>query len=273
MNRIPIVIPVVSVLQECWQLRKGCVGDSGDVDYEEELYTAGNMVIWSQGSRNQASSVYKAFTVDSLVQQVGLLNPEWAWHIVNTLQSVIQIVFRDYQLINVFILTRPYGATLVSHQRIRMVSKEHLLENTSMPDNTRFWPTRHSRAARLTYWLAFLRFSYWAIILMMGHVNKHNVSLSSSRTEHDVEEQTVCIVQSTCVNVHSVSGKDFISPLPFQVRTWLSCSPAYSFVGLCGWLKLGVGSAAYVEGNYSSFTQLVTLWYSPGSAYCLHKQL
>lgn len=35
----------------------------------------------------------------------------------------------------------------------------------------------------------------------------------------DVVEQTVCIVQSTCVNVHSMSGKDFISPLPFQVRT------------------------------------------------------
>lgn len=41
-----------------------------DVEFEEELYTAGNVVIWSQGSRTQASSVYKAFTVDSLVQQV-----------------------------------------------------------------------------------------------------------------------------------------------------------------------------------------------------------
>lgn len=30
-------------------------------------------------------------------------------------------------------------------------------------------------------------------------------------------EQTVCIVQSTCINVHTVTGKDFISPLPFQV--------------------------------------------------------
>ncbi|XP_046885397.1 LOW QUALITY PROTEIN: anaphase-promoting complex subunit 1 [Hypomesus transpacificus] len=106
--------------RECWQLRKGCVGDSGDVDYEEELYTAGNMVIWSQGSRNQASSVYKAFTVDSLVQQA-------------------------------------------------------LWCNFGVPPK--------------------------------------------NKDEHDVEEQTVCIVQSTCVNVHSVSGKDFISPLPFQVST------------------------------------------------------
>lgn len=31
------------------------------------------------------------------------------------------------------------------------------------------------------------------------------------------EEQTVCIIQSSCVNVHTVTGKDFISPLPFQV--------------------------------------------------------
>lgn len=31
-------------------------------------------------------------------------------------------------------------------------------------------------------------------------------------------EQTVCIVQGSCVNIHTVTGKDFISPLPFQVR-------------------------------------------------------
>ncbi|KAJ3609964.1 hypothetical protein NHX12_022058 [Muraenolepis orangiensis] len=30
-------------------------------------------------------------------------------------------------------------------------------------------------------------------------------------------EQTVCILQSSCINVHSTTGKDFISPLPFQV--------------------------------------------------------
>lgn len=36
-------------------------------------------------------------------------------------------------------------------------------------------------------------------------------------------EQTVCIVQSTCINVHTVTGKDFIAPLPFQV------------LGLGGW--------------------------------------
>ncbi len=39
----------------------------------------------------------------------------------------------------------------------------------------------------------------------------------------DVVEKTACIVQSTCVNVHSISGKDFISPLPFQVRTLDAC--------------------------------------------------
>lgn len=57
--------------QEYWQLRKGCVGvREEDVEFEEELYTAGNVVVWSHGSRTQASSVYKAFTVDSPVQQV-----------------------------------------------------------------------------------------------------------------------------------------------------------------------------------------------------------
>lgn len=57
--------------QECWQLRKGCMGAKEDEVEFEELYTAGNMVVWSQGSRTQASTVYKAFTVDSPVQQVG----------------------------------------------------------------------------------------------------------------------------------------------------------------------------------------------------------
>lgn len=40
------------------------------MDYDEELYVASNMVIWSKGSRSQASTVYKAFTVDSPVLQV-----------------------------------------------------------------------------------------------------------------------------------------------------------------------------------------------------------
>uniref|UniRef100_M4ARY5 Anaphase promoting complex subunit 1 n=1 Tax=Xiphophorus maculatus TaxID=8083 RepID=M4ARY5_XIPMA len=91
--------------RESWQLRKGCTGVKED-EFEEELYTAGNMAVWSQGSRTQASSVYKAFTVDSPVQQVGY------------------------------------------RKKV---------------------------------------------------------------------EQMVCIVQSSCINVHTVTGKDFISPLPFQV--------------------------------------------------------
>ncbi|XP_071401193.1 anaphase-promoting complex subunit 1, partial [Centroberyx affinis] len=105
--------------RECWQLRKGCVGvGEEEVEFEEELYTAGNMVVWSQGSRNQASNVYKAFTVDSPVQQA-------------------------------------------------------LWCNFAVPQN--------------------------------------------KKDEEEEVEQTVCIVQSSCVNVHSVTGKDFISPLPFQV--------------------------------------------------------
>uniref|UniRef100_A0A6Q2ZHK9 Anaphase-promoting complex subunit 1 n=1 Tax=Esox lucius TaxID=8010 RepID=A0A6Q2ZHK9_ESOLU len=55
--------------RECWLLSKGSSADSDEVEYEEELYAAGNMVIWSRGSTSQASHVYKAFTVDSPVQQ------------------------------------------------------------------------------------------------------------------------------------------------------------------------------------------------------------
>lgn len=51
-------------------LRKGSSVDSDEMEYDEELYAAGNMVIWSKGSKSQASHVYKAFTVDSPVQQV-----------------------------------------------------------------------------------------------------------------------------------------------------------------------------------------------------------
>uniref|UniRef100_A0A3B5Q131 Anaphase promoting complex subunit 1 n=1 Tax=Xiphophorus maculatus TaxID=8083 RepID=A0A3B5Q131_XIPMA len=100
--------------RESWQLRKGCTGVKED-EFEEELYTAGNMAVWSQGSRTQASSVYKAFTVDSPVQQA-------------------------------------------------------LWCNFAVPQNN-----------------------------------------------NDEVEQMVCIVQSSCINVHTVTGKDFISPLPFQV--------------------------------------------------------
>uniref|UniRef100_A0A672FMK0 Anaphase-promoting complex subunit 1 n=1 Tax=Salarias fasciatus TaxID=181472 RepID=A0A672FMK0_SALFA len=109
--------------KECWQLRKGCMGvkEEEEVDFEDELYTAGNVVVWSKGSRLQASSVYKAFTVDSPVQQA-------------------------------------------------------LWCNFTIPDN--------------------------------------------DKDEEDVEH-TVCIVQSNCINIHSVTGKDFLSPLPFQVsKAW-----------------------------------------------------
>uniref|UniRef100_A0A3Q2CTV5 Anaphase-promoting complex subunit 1 n=1 Tax=Cyprinodon variegatus TaxID=28743 RepID=A0A3Q2CTV5_CYPVA len=102
--------------RESWQLRKGCTGVNEDeAEFEEELYTAGNVVVWSRGSRTQASSVYKAFTVDSPVQQA-----------------------------------------LWCNFAVRQYSKEEL-------------------------------------------------------------EKTVCIFQSSCINVHTVTGKDFISPLPFQV--------------------------------------------------------
>ncbi|KAL3050601.1 hypothetical protein OYC64_012595 [Pagothenia borchgrevinki] len=104
--------------RECWQLRKGCKGiGEEDVEFEEELYTAGTVVVWSQGSRTQASNVYKAFTVDSPVQQA--------------------------------------------------------------------------------LWCTF--------------------AVPHNKKDEEEVEQTVCIVQSSCVNVHTITGKDFISPLPFQV--------------------------------------------------------
>ncbi|CAG6016544.1 unnamed protein product [Menidia menidia] len=104
--------------RECWQLRKGSTGiKEEDVEFEEELYAAGNVVVWSQGSRTQASTVYKAFTVDSPVQQ-----------------------------------------------------------------------------------------ALWC-----------NFAVPQNNNDEEEVEHTVCIVQSSCVNVHSVTGKDFISPLPFQV--------------------------------------------------------
>ncbi|XP_028976286.1 anaphase-promoting complex subunit 1 isoform X3 [Esox lucius] len=108
--------------RECWLLSKGSSADSDEVEYEEELYAAGNMVIWSRGSTSQASHVYKAFTVDSPVQQA-------------------------------------------------------LWCNFGIPQK--------------------------------------------NKDEKEIMEQTVCIVQSSCVNVHSSTGKDFISPLPFQVsKLW-----------------------------------------------------
>ncbi|XP_017320052.1 anaphase-promoting complex subunit 1 isoform X1 [Ictalurus punctatus] len=104
--------------KESWQLRKGSAVFSDEAEYEEELYVAGHMVIWSRGTKDQASYVYKAFTVDSPVQQA--------------------------------------------------------------------------------LWCNF-------------------IVPQSRKEEKDTVEKCVCIVQSACVNVHSVSGKDFISPLPFQV--------------------------------------------------------
>ncbi|KAM8852237.1 anaphase-promoting complex subunit 1 isoform 1-T1 [Synchiropus picturatus] len=108
--------------RESWQLRKGhvSVGEE-DVEFEEELYTAGNVVVWSHGSRTEASNVYKAFTVDSPVQQA--------------------------------------------------------------------------------LWCDF--------------------AVSDSKKDEEKVEHTVCIVQSCCINVHTVAGKDFLSPLPFQVlKVW-----------------------------------------------------
>ncbi|XP_019371655.1 PREDICTED: anaphase-promoting complex subunit 1 isoform X1 [Gavialis gangeticus] len=109
--------------KESWQLRKG-VSDVGEVDYDEELYVAGNVVIWSKGSKSQASTVYKAFTVDS---------------------PVLQALWCDF--------TIPQ----------EKCGKDDLSDSNEMV------------------------------------------------------EKCICILQSSCINVHSIEGKDFVAALPFQV--------------------------------------------------------
>ncbi|XP_061481518.1 anaphase-promoting complex subunit 1 isoform X3 [Rhineura floridana] len=108
--------------KESWQLRKGISDVGEEVEYDEELYVAGNMVIWSRGSKNQASAVYKAFTVDS---------------------PVLQALWCDF----------------------------------SIPQD------------------------------------------KSDKTEdcNEVVEKCICILQSSCINIHSIEGKDHIASLPFQV--------------------------------------------------------
>ncbi|XP_059501188.1 anaphase-promoting complex subunit 1 isoform X1 [Stegostoma tigrinum] len=108
-------------VQESWHLRKGTCDIGEELDYDEELYVAGNMVIWSRGSKSHASSVYKAFTVDS---------------------PVLQALWCDF----------------------------------SIPQD------------------------------------KTNCAEAQEKTE-----KCVCIVQKPCVNVHTVDGKDYVAPLPFQV--------------------------------------------------------
>lgn len=108
--------------KESWLLRRGVSDVGEEVEYDEELYVAGNMVIWSKGSKSQASAVYKAFTVDS---------------------PVLQALWCDF--------TVPQ-------------EKSEKLDNSD-----------------------------------------------------EVVEKCICILQSSCINVHSLKGKDYIASLPFQV--------------------------------------------------------
>ncbi|KAB1256699.1 Anaphase-promoting complex subunit 1 [Camelus dromedarius] len=111
----------VLIFKESWQLRKGVSEIGEEVDYDEELYVAGNMVIWSKGSKSQALAVYKAFTVDSPVQQ-----------------------------------------------------------------------------------------ALWCDFIISQ--DKSEKAYSS-----DEVEKCICILQSSCINMHSLEGKDYIASLPFQV--------------------------------------------------------
>ncbi|XP_053169492.1 anaphase-promoting complex subunit 1 isoform X1 [Hemicordylus capensis] len=108
--------------KESWQLRKGISDVGEEVEYDEELYVAANMVIWSKGSKHRASAVYKAFTVDS---------------------PVLQALWCDF----------------------------------SVPQ----------------------------------------VKLDKTEDSSEVVEKCICILQSSCINIHSIEGKDYIASLPFQV--------------------------------------------------------
>uniref|UniRef100_A0A8D2LEX7 Anaphase-promoting complex subunit 1 n=1 Tax=Varanus komodoensis TaxID=61221 RepID=A0A8D2LEX7_VARKO len=103
--------------KETWQLRKGISDVGEEVQYDEELYVASNMVIWSRGSKSQASAVYKAFTVDS---------------------PVLQALWCDF-------------------------------------------------------------------------------SIPQDKSDKVEVEKCICILQSSCINIHSIEGKDYIASLPFQV--------------------------------------------------------
>uniref|UniRef100_H3ATJ7 Anaphase-promoting complex subunit 1 n=1 Tax=Latimeria chalumnae TaxID=7897 RepID=H3ATJ7_LATCH len=107
--------------KETWTLRKGISDIGEEVEFDEELYVAGNTVVWSTGSKTMASAVYKAFTVDS---------------------PVLQALWCDF----------------------------------AVPQD------------------------------------KEEEAEGQLRTQ-----KCVCIVQSSCINIHSVEGKDYIAPLPFQV--------------------------------------------------------
>nr|XP_016852666.1 PREDICTED: anaphase-promoting complex subunit 1 isoform X1 [Anolis carolinensis] len=109
--------------KESWQLRKGISDIGEEVEYDEELYVAGNMVIWSRGSKSQASAVYKAFTVDS---------------------PVLQALWCDF--------TIPQD-------------KSDKIEDSKQ-----------------------------------------------------IVEKCICMLQSSCINIHSIEGKDFTASLPFQVN-------------------------------------------------------
>lgn len=41
----------------------------------------------------------------------------------------------------------------------------------------------------------------------------------------EIVEKCICILQNSCINVHSIEGKDYIAALPFQV----SASPFFFF--------------------------------------------
>ena len=59
----------------------------------------------------------------------------------------------------------------------------------------------------------------------------------------EIVQKCVCILQSSCVNVHSIDGKDYVAALPFQV----SASPCFPSVGLLSGCLLYCGGQVCIK--------------------------
>ncbi|XP_042188990.1 anaphase-promoting complex subunit 1 [Callorhinchus milii] len=151
--------------KESWQLRKGSCDVGEELDYDEELYVAGNMVIWSRGSKSHACSVYKAFTVDS---------------------PVLQALWCDF-----------------SNPQDKMEGSEAERGSSSQTANN--FPS------------PFMGISGQSKKIASSSPVNRKGPAEEVELAQEKQEKCVCIVQKSCVNVHTVDGKDYIAPLPFQV--------------------------------------------------------
>jgi len=74
---------------------------------------------------------------------------------------------------------------------------------------------------------------------------RDNLTILSSAVSggKEIVQKCVCILQSSCVNVHSIDGKDYVAALPFQV----SASPCFPSVGLLSGCLLYCGGQVCIK--------------------------